>query len=205
MNEHLKILIVDDDPDILFATARVVEKQGYSVFQASTGAQCKTLVQENVPDLILLDVELPDMNGADLCRDIKADPLLKDIFIVLTSGKKISSLEQACGLEFGADGYIARPISNRELKARVNAMVRILVSERDRDRLILELQEALSKVKRLSGLLPFCSYCKKIRDDNGYWDQIEAYIQKHSEAKLGESICPTCARDFFPGVNIYNE
>lgn len=205
MNAHLNILIVEDDPDILFATARIVESQGYTVLQATTGGECKSLLKETMPDLILLDVELPDMNGADLCRDIKSDPLLKGIFIVLTSGMRTSSQEQAYGLEFGADAYIARPISNRELKARINAMVRILVAERDRDRLIQELQEALSRVKRLSGLLPFCSYCKKIRDDNGYWEQVEDYIQKHSEAKLGDSICPTCARNFFPGVNIYSE
>lgn len=205
MHADLKILIVDDDPDILLATVKVVASQGYTVLQATTGDGCKMLLKETVPDLILLDVELPDMNGTDLCRDIKSNPLFKDIFIVMTSGMRTSSLEQACGLEFGADGYIARPISNRELKARVNAMVRILVSERDRDRLIKELQEALSRVKRLTGLLPFCSYCKMIRDDNGYWSRLEAYIQEHSEAELGDSICPTCARNFFPDVNIYNE
>ena len=205
MNQDLSVMVVDDDPDVLFATVRVITSMGYRVIAAASGQECKTSLRKAVPDLILLDVVLPDMNGIDLCRDLKNDPAFKGVFIVLTSGMKTSSLDQADGLEFGADGYIARPISNRELKARIHAMVRILLSEREQSRLITELQDALSRVKRLSGLLPFCSYCKKIRDDRGYWNQIEEYIQENSDAELGESICPACARNFFPGLNIYEQ
>lgn len=204
MNETIDVMVVDDDPDVLFATSRMVRALGYHVSEASDGAQCRQMLSEKVPDLILMDVMLPDDNGAELCREIKADPELSKALVVLTSGMKISSFDQADGLEIGADGYIARPVSNREFKARVKAMVRILLAERERDLLIHELQTALSKVKRLSGLLPFCSYCKKIRDDKGYWNQIEAYIQMYSDAELGDSICPGCAKTYFPGVNIFD-
>ena len=205
MTEEIKVLVVDDDPDVLFATSRVVGTIGYKVSKAMSGMQCQEMISEEVPDLILLDVMLPDINGTDLCRNIKSDPKFKQVFIVLTSGARTSSFDQADGLDCGADGYIARPISNRELKSRVKAMVRIVLAERERDRLIGELKDALSKVKQLSGLLPFCSYCKKIRDDKGYWNQIEEYIQEYSEAELGDSICPGCARTYFPGVNIYQD
>ncbi|WP_289020974.1 response regulator [Desulfobacter postgatei] len=205
MNDSICVMVVDDDPDVLPATSRMVRSLGYQVIEASNGTQCKTLLTSRIPDLILLDVMLPDLDGTDLCRDLKADPKFSKIYIVLTSGLKTSSFDQADGLEFGAEGYIARPISNREFKARIKAMVRILLAERERDLLIVELKAALSKVKRLSGLLPFCSYCKKIRDDKGYWQQIDEYIRTYSEAELGDSICPNCAKTYFPGLNIYQE
>lgn len=73
-------------------------------------------------------------------------------------------------------------------------------AEAERERLIGELQEALAKVKTLSGLLPICASCKKIRDDKGYWNQIEGYIHDHSEAEFSHSICPDCARRLYPEI-----
>ncbi len=205
MNQRIKVLVVDDDPDVLFATSRIVKSAGYEVFEASTGALCMKTARENRPDLILLDVVLPDVDGTKLCREIKSDPELKATFVVLISGTKISSHDQADGLDVGADGYIARPISNRELKARVDAMARIYVAERERDRLIIELKEALSKVKLLSGLLPICANCKKIRDDQGYWNQVEKYIGEHSNAQFTHSICPECVKKLYPDLDIYDD
>lgn len=202
MNSDIKILIVEDDPDLLFASARIIKSAGYEVLMASTAGHCMQLVKNNRPDLILLDIILPDADGQALCRQLKADPVFKNIFIVLISGTKTGSAEQAEGLEIGADGYIARPVTNRELLARVNAMVRILRAERERDRLIVQLEETLSKVKKLSGLLPICAGCKKIRDDKGYWNQIELYLKEHSDAVMSHGICPECADKYYPDLNI---
>jgi DNA-binding response OmpR family regulator len=82
--------------------------------------------------MILLDVVLPDIMGTKVCRQIKSDPFFEGTFVILISGVKTASRHQTDGLDTGADGYIARPVSNRELIARVNAMVRILMGERDR-------------------------------------------------------------------------
>jgi len=114
MKEGIKILIVDDDPDVLFATTRILTSEGYQVRNASSGDECRAMVDEYRPDLILLDVVLPDIEGAALCKALKSDPILKDVFIILISGMKTSSTEQASGLDVGADGYLARPISNHE-------------------------------------------------------------------------------------------
>jgi CheY-like chemotaxis protein len=204
MNQDIKILLVDDDPDVLFATARIIQKAGYSVIKASTGSECVQKAKESKPDLILLDVVLPDAEGPELCKRIKADPFFLGTFVVLISGEKIASDEQAEGLDVGAaDGYIARPISNRELLARIKAMVRILIAERERDRLIVELKEALSKIKTLSGLLPICSHCKKIRDDKGYWNRIESYFQRHSDAEFTHSICEECTEKYYSDLKLY--
>ena len=205
MNENINILIVDDDPEVLFATVRIIEAEGYKAKSASSGSECRTLAGEYHPDLILMDVVLPDIEGTELCRELKSDPDLKDTYIILISGMKKTSIEQASGLDVGADGYIARPISNQELKARVNAMVRIIKAERERDRLIIELREALKHIKRLSGLLPLCSHCKQVRDDKGYWNQIDAYLQEHSDVDISHSICPDCAKKYYPEMKLYEE
>lgn len=204
MDQAPLILVVDDDPHTLLGTTRIIEKAGYRVIKATDGKECLEKTKSDKPDLILLDVVLPDIDGTEVCKQIKTDPDLKNTFIVLFSGMRTTSDEQAEGLDTGADGYIARPISNRELTARVNAMVRILKAERERDNAIRDLQDALNKIKRLSGLLPICSYCKKIRDSKGYWNQLEAYIRDHSEAEFSHSICEECFEEQMPKIENSN-
>ncbi len=130
MNDRTRILVVDDNPPMLHAVARMLRNAGYDVLEAPTGTECLRLVQEEGPDIILLDVQLPNISGLDICRQIKADPELKTTFVVLLSGVEISSESQVHGLEAGADGYITRPIQNRELIARVEALVRIRKTEK---------------------------------------------------------------------------
>jgi len=74
-------------------------------------------------------------------------------------------------------------------------------AKQEREHLIQDLQDALEKVQTLSGLLPICSSCKKIRDDKGYWNQIETYISSYSEAEFSHSICPACAQKLYPGMD----
>ncbi len=199
MGEMTRILVCDDDPIVLRATSRVLRSAGYDVSEALTGETCLQAIQEKRPDMLLLDVMLPDINGIEICKRIKADPNLRTIFVVLLSGLTESD-RQAEGLESGADGYIGKPIASRELLARVDAMVRIIKAERERDKLIRELQDAMANIKILRGLLPICASCKKIRDDKGYWNQLETYILKHSEAEFTHGICPDCMQKLYSGV-----
>jgi CheY-like chemotaxis protein len=205
MQDSITIMVVDDDPAVLSATARIVKNAGYPVIKASSALECETLLKKQKPDILLLDVVLPDMEGPYLSKKIKSDPDHKDTHIILLSGMKTSSDHKSEGLDDGADEYMARPVSNRELVARINAAARIVAAEKERDRVILELKDALAKIKKLSGLLPICSYCKSIRDDKGYWNQIESYIKKHSEADFSHSICRACAEEHYPGLEIYDE
>ena len=147
MTQNIKILIVDDDPVGLIATSRIVKKAGYEVSIALNALECIDSARVNQPDLILMDVILPDIEGPDLCRHIKKDPELKGTYVVLTSRQRTDPDEQAVGLDAGADGYITSSVSNYELTAGVNSMVRILKAERERDQLIIELKDALAKGK----------------------------------------------------------
>jgi len=126
----VQILAVDDNPDARVAVSRLLRSAGYDVLEASTGAEGLRLVKERRPDLVLLDVNLPDISGIEVCKRIKSDPETANIFVVHLSAAEISSDSQANGLESGADGYIAQPVKYRELLARVQAMVRIMKAER---------------------------------------------------------------------------
>jgi PAS domain S-box-containing protein len=125
MNLPVRILMVDDDPDILAGTARLLEKAGYTVDRAASGEEALLAARNHRPDLWLLDHDLPGINGTEVCRQIKRDPALADSLVVIVSALHAESDQQAEGLELGADGYIGRPIGNRELLARVQAYVRI--------------------------------------------------------------------------------
>ena len=197
-NSEISILVVDDDPDILLATARILKKEGYQVLQAETGNQCLEKAYKEHPDLVLLDVMLPDILGTEVCAELRNNTDHQQKYILLMSGFKTSSNDQADGLDAGADGYIARPVSNRELISRVNSMVRLIRAERERDHYILELEKAAEKIKVLSGIIPICMHCKQIRDDKGYWNQLEEFISKHSDAQFSHSLCDECLEKYYP-------
>jgi len=122
---HARILLVDDDPYLLEASARILRQAGYQVIEARTGYEGIRLAIEQHPILILLDVMLPDLDGIQVCRQLKASPVLSDCLIVLLSAVKVLSEDQVAGLENLADGYITRPIPNHEFLARVNTFVRL--------------------------------------------------------------------------------
>jgi len=126
---RIKILVVDDDPLMRRATLRVIEAEGYICQEAASGEACLNINREWGPDLILLDVVLPDIPGTEVCNRIKSAAESRHPYVILTSGSQISSHQQAAGLDVGADGYIARPVSNRELAARLHSMVRIKRAE----------------------------------------------------------------------------
>lgn len=131
MTQIIKILIVDDDPFNLVATSQIVKKAGYEVSIALNALECIDSARVNQPDLILMDMFLPDIEGPDLCQHIKKDPELKGTYVILISPQRMDSPEQTVGLDAGADGYIESSVSNYELTARVNSMVQILKAERE--------------------------------------------------------------------------
>jgi len=129
ISSKAKILCVDDDEDLLHINASILQSAGYQVVEACSGHECLERVKAERPDLVLLDVMLPDASGLDLCKKIKEDPDLSGPYVILISGQEISSGSQIKGLEIGADGYIARPVSGHELLARIQAILRIKITE----------------------------------------------------------------------------
>jgi PAS domain S-box-containing protein len=125
MNEASRILVVDDDPAILQVFSQILRTAGYEVREASTGRQGLQQTREHRPDLVLLDVVLPDMRGVEVCRQIKADAALPDIFVVLFSGEATGPAHKVVGLDTGADDYITKPVNPDEFLARIRTLLRL--------------------------------------------------------------------------------
>jgi len=196
---EMKILIVDDIPENISALAIALESEGFKIKTAAGGEQALQLVHDDSPDLILLDIKMNGMDGFETCLALKKSDATKDIPVIfLTVSKETEAVVR--GFTCGGVDYIAKPFRQEEVCARVRTHLYLRVLTQEKEKLIVELQEALAKVKTLSGLLPICSSCKKIRDDNGYWNQIETYIRERSEADFTHGICPKCAKMLYPGL-----
>lgn len=142
------VVVVDDDSTIRMATARLLRSAGMKVEEATDGVSGAACIRAVKPDVALIDVDLGDSDGRELCAALRAQPGMENTFWVLISGVSTSPDDQARGLEGGADGYIARPIDNRELVARVRAFLRIRDAECERR----DAERALSQTRRLTAL-----------------------------------------------------
>jgi CheY-like chemotaxis protein len=134
---------------------------------------------------------MPEMDGLKVCRMVRTTPHLHHLYLILLTAKNRKE-HIVAGLQAGADDYLTKPFDREELYARVQAGVRIITLQQSLVARVKELEEALARVKQLQGLFPICSYCKKIRNDQNYWQQVEDYLSKHSEAQFSHSICPDC-------------
>lgn len=199
MANKFSILAVDDGPDNILLIASALEDE-YDIFVALNGYDAISQLKEHKPDLILLDVLLPDINGFDVCKIIKSNEAFADIPIIFLTAMD-SREDTRIGLGIGGIDYLTKPVDLDLLILRVRNHIESkqrndLVKEQ-RDLLVRqkeELEAALARVKQLEGIIPICSYCKKIRDDQNSWHQLEQYISDNSEAVFSHGACPTCAR-----------
>jgi PleD family two-component response regulator len=192
-DERAKILIVDDLPENIRMLMELL-KDDYATIPATNGdAALKKIMEGSKPDLILLDIMMPGIDGYEVCRQLKASPESQTIPVIFISA--ISEvMDAAKAFELGAVDYITKPFNPATVKARVKTHIKL-------SRTMEELKDALSKVKTLSGLLPICSNCKKVRDDQGYWNQIEVYVGQHSEASFSHGVCPECTELLYPQMS----
>jgi CheY-like chemotaxis protein len=143
------------------------------------------------PAVAILDRMMPRMDGLEICRRVRqAGMKLPPYIILLTARSRKEDI--VAGLQAGADDYLCKPFDPEELGARLVVGTRFLSLQRDLIDHVGELEDALTRVKQLQGLLPICSYCKKIRDDRNYWSQVESYIADRTEARFTHGICPDC-------------
>jgi DNA-binding response OmpR family regulator len=185
-------LIAEDDAVSRHLLEATLTKWGYEVVVTVDGLQAlEVLSQPDAPSLAILDWMMPGLDGSQVCaraRELAGERLL--YMILLTAKGRKEDIVQ--GLTAGADDYVIKPFDRNELKARINAGERILRLQAELAARVKELELALTNVKLLQGLLPICCYCKKIRDDKNYWQQVDTYVADHSEAQFTHGICPDC-------------
>ncbi|MCS7021906.1 MAG: response regulator [Gemmataceae bacterium] len=190
--EPRQVLVADDDP----ISARVLEatlrRWGYVVTIARDGlAAWEILQQQDCPRLAILDWMMPGLEGPEICRRVRALHRPVPTYIILLTAKG-NAQDIVAGLESGADDYVTKPFDQAELHSRLRVGERIVELQQGLADRVRELEEALSQVKTLKGLLPICAYCMKIRDDRNYWQRVETYIAAHSNARFSHGICPEC-------------
>ena len=188
----MQVLIADDDPVLRHALQSQLATWNYTSVVAEDGTDALVALQQPDPPLLaVIDWNMPGVDGVALCRHVRATPQLAAMYVILLTGNQ-DQKDVVAGLESGADDYITKPFSWEELHARLRIGTRIVALQQTLAARVDELQQALSNVKRLSGLLPICAYCKKIRNSEDYWMQVERYLAEHSEADFTHGICPDC-------------
>jgi len=188
----MRALIAEDNSTTRFLLESTLTEWGYQVTATSDGAEAwQELQRERTPELILLDWKMPGMDGIEVCRRLRQLPAARTAHVILVTARG-GKEDVVAGLEAGANDYITKPFEPSELRARLQAGARIVELQNNLADRVRELENALARVKQLHGLLPICAYCKKIRDDHNYWQQVEAYITSHSEAQFSHGICPHC-------------
>ncbi len=189
----MKILIADDDTMARHLLERTLSTWGYEVVAVSDGSQAWDILQgESPPPAAILDWMMPGMTGIEVCRQARAagGAAGGTYLIMVTSRDQKADIVEA--LRAGADDFVTKPFFPEELRARVQAGERIITLQQSLAERVRTLEAALQQVKRLQGLLPICAYCKRIRNGQSYWQQIEAYIRERSETTFSHSVCPTC-------------
>jgi len=200
------ILIVDDSKDSRLLLQVFLKAGGHAEVLLAESAEKAFALLDAEPsdptkapvDLILMDIEMPGMSGIEACRRIKATPRLREIPVLMVTARNDTDGLQAA-FAAGAWDYITKPVIREELVARIGSALTLkfeMDARKAREQELLrtnqELQAALREVKVLRGIIPICAWCKKIRNDDGYWDTVEAYVSAHSDANFSHAICPVC-------------
>jgi phosphoserine phosphatase RsbU/P len=187
----VRALIVDDDRIATTLLSRALADWHFDVSVAHDGESAWEVARTQAPQLAIIDWMMPTLDGPGLCRRIRQDESRAHMHVILLSSRG-SRADIVEGLNAGADDYLVKPFDPGELRARLHVGVRVLrLQERLADR-VAELEAAVSAVKRLHGLLPICSYCKRVRTDDNDWEQLESYISEHTDAQFSHGICPPC-------------
>jgi phosphoserine phosphatase RsbU/P len=188
----IRALIADDDRVAREIVGRTLARWNFDVVSVANGAEAWQYLERAAgPTLAILDRMMPGLDGAEVCRRVRAERPNANLYLMLLTALE-SRQDIVAGLDAGAHDYIIKPCDPDELRARVQVGVRVLsLQERLAER-VAALEEALSSVKRLQGLLPICSYCKRIRGDDQYWQQVDSYLAEHTEAQFSHGICPPC-------------
>lgn len=188
----MKLLLADDDADFRLSLQLTLPTWGYECVEAADGVTALTVLQgPDSPPLALLDWAMPGLDGPEVCRRVRDSSRAVPPVLILITGRSDHDAVLA-GLRAGANDYIIKPFDPDELEARLNVGRQVVGLHQRLAARVQELEEALGRVKQLQGLLPICAWCKKVRDDQNYWEQVEDYMTKHLDIHFSHGVCPDC-------------
>lgn len=205
MKKRFNILLVEDNPaDVLLLQEMLTELASDLLHPVVLYMTYTETVKEAVRhagtlfDVILLDLALPDSRGMHTVSTII--DTFKEVPVVVLTGSSDAEMGLAA-VKGGAQDYLVKnEITSALLFRSIQYAIERLRIAREKEQLIAKLQDAMTQIKTLSGLLPICANCKKIRNDEGYWERIETYIAHHTEAQFTHGICPECVKTLYPDL-----
>ncbi|MBI3829585.1 MAG: response regulator transcription factor [Planctomycetes bacterium] len=198
----MRILLAEDDTVSREMMKAYLSKWGHEPMVAIDGLAASTaLCAKGAPNIAVLDWMMPEKDGLQVCREARAARPNEPLYMILLTAKGTKE-DIVKGFEAGADDYVIKPFDPNELKARIRAGIRIVELQLALADRIHELEVAMAKIKTLQGLLPICAWCKKVRDDQNYWQRVETYISGHTDARFTHSICPDCKAKQMSQLNL---
>ncbi len=190
------VLLAEDHRPTREALRTLLEQKGYEVTAVSNGSDAiEVLVRPDGPSIGVIDWMMPGASGLDVCRAVRAAVPMRYVYLIMVTARD-GEEDVAQALAVGADDFIRKPCGPAELIARVRSGQRTIGFERNLAARVAELEELVERIRRLKRLLPICMYCKKVRNDSDYWQEIEAYIHHETGTDFSRGICPDC----MPGV-----
>jgi AmiR/NasT family two-component response regulator len=195
MRKEIRVLIAEDDFLVSQMIRRLLEKPGYAVVgEAADGAEAIEMTEALQPDVVVMDIKMPNVDGIEAAQYIQER--CPTPVVVLTAYETQEQVERAS--EAGVGAYLVKPPNSRDMERAITIAMARFDDMMELRRLNSELQEALDNIRTLRGLLPICASCKKIRDDTGYWHEVEVYVRDHTEAQFSHGLCPDCAKKLYP-------
>jgi DNA-binding response OmpR family regulator len=194
----MRILIADDDLTCRILLKEVMEKRGYETLEAADGLETLKQIQKpDAPELAIIDWMMPEIDGLEVVRRIRIQEsgLSPYIIMLTTRGDKHDVI---AGLESGADDYLIKPFNIGELLARLSVGKRIIDMQKRLAVQVEELRVAMDHIETLRGILPICSFCNNIRNEEGGWERVDTYISRHSRAEFSHTVCPECMARHYP-------
>ena len=174
----MKILAVEDDPVARAVLRKALQKLGHEVIEAKDGQEAWALMEAEPVRVIVSDWMMPNLSGLELCRKLRARSGSEYVYFILITANSADSANRIEAADAGVDDFLSKPLNVEELWMRLRVAERIL--------------RFATQVRQLEELLPICSYCKKIRDDQNYWQQMEGYINERTGSEFSHSVCPDC-------------
>jgi len=177
----------------------MLEEQNYRVRPAINGAVALRAVSSSPPEIILLDILMPEMDGYEFCQQLKSSERTKSIPVIFISAlAELNAKVKAFSL--GGVDYITKPFQDKEVLVRVKTHLTIRRLQKHLEKKNNKLQRALDEIKTLQGIIPICGSCKNIRDDEGFWNQVEVYFTERSDAMFSHSVCPGCKEKLYADI-----
>jgi len=188
----VRVLVAEDYEPARVALRNLLSRQGFDVVAVADGLAARaTLESFDSPTIAVLDWMLPGLTGLEICQAVRSSPSTRYVYIIVITGRD-STQDVLDAFAAGADDFVRKPADSSELLARIHSGQRIVALENSLAGRVRDLEAALENVRRLKRLLPICMYCKRVRDDSAYWQEIDHYIHIQTGTDFSHGICPNC-------------